>query len=510
MSIVGVVAISCAAVFVFARYEQTVASGREVAQTLQPATEHANVVIESVSELDRSLQVYANTTSPAALQSFNSLYQQATSELDAIQAISSPGLEQARTDAQTVSADLATWRSQVADPVIRSVQAGAAAQARSELSAPQSLALFTKIERSSGELAKNIYGGQLTASQQTGDFIDQLGRALAVSAALAILALALAIFLVIKWVLRPLDRLRRQLRHVARRGHQNDPIIPKGPPEIAAAGSDAELMRRELVSQHDEARAATEGLAQEGPVVTGIRELLKPANPTFNTPAIEIAGSSQPAEGVMGGDWWDAFKLTDGRIATVLTDISGHGTDAAVTALNSKITVSHATKDTNELTHIASNLAECFGDSSFEATQADDRSIRFATSALLAFDPKTYELEWINAGHPAPIVIDSHGVVAQLGQTGPIMSMLGGDWQSQRITLTPGQSVIAWSDGLSESRNHDGKFLDDAGVVAVIDELNQQRATSASKLVPRVLARIRQQTNDWNHDDITLVVIRIH
>ena len=509
-AILGVVIIAIASAGVFLRYQQTVASGQEIRQTLQPAGEHANALAADVSQLDRSLQVYALGARPVALESFNTLLARAVSELDAIEAMPSTDLDQARTDSNRVETNLTAWRTQAADPVIEAVKAGNNAQARQLLIAPKSLALFTAVEASSRELSTNLNQQRRAAIDETSHFIDLLGKALIIAAALAVLSLIGLIYLAIRWFLNPLNQLRRQLRHVARRGHHDDPIIPNGPPEIAAAGSDAELMRRELVSNHDEARAATEGLAQEGPVVTGIRELLAPANPELNLSNLEIAGSTHAAEGVMSGDWWDSFTLSDGRIVTVLTDISGHGSNAAVTALNSKITVSDAIKDTSDLTLIAANLSECFGETSFEAQQADDHDTKFATSALLAFNPENYELEWINAGHPAPVIIDSNGVVRKLDPTGPIMSTLGGNWSSNKATLKPGQTVIAWSDGLSESRDRQGKFLDDEGVTDLVEQLNQQRATSARKLVPLVLSRIRQRATDWDHDDTTLVIIQIH
>lgn len=509
-AVAGVVIIALAAAAILVRYQQTIAAGQEVTQALQPADDHANAVAAHVSELDRALQVYALNSTPATLANFDKAYEQAIAELRAIETSSAPQLAEARSNATGVSNDLVTWHDRVAEPVITASKAGNSVRARELLTAPQYLALFSKVESSSRELSYDLSNQRRTAIDETSEFIQQLGVALVIGAILAVLMFALSIYLVIRWFLNPLNQLRRQLRHVARRGHQNDPIVPSGPPEIAAAGSDAELMRRELVSQQDEARAATEGLAQEGPVVSDLRELLAPAHPEFTTSKWQIAGSSHAAEGVMGGDWWDTFELGDGRIATVLTDVAGHGSEAAITALNSKITVSDAIKDTSDLTKIASHLSECFGDTSFEATQADAHEMRFATSILMAFNPKTCELEWINAGHPAPIVIDSDGLVTKLEQTGPIMSSLGGTWPSKTIVLRPRQSVIAWSDGLSEARDHQGHFIDDEGVAAIVEQLNQQRSTSASKLVLRVLSSVRSQANQWDHDDTTLVIAKVH
>lgn len=508
-AVVGVVVIALASAAILVRYQQTFSAGQEVRQALQPADDHANAAAAEISQLDRALQVYAFDPGRTTLTNFNKIYATTKTEVLAIETTTAPQLDQARENAQAVSDNLAIWRRQVADPVIAATRSGNSAQARTLINAPKSLAMFSALEESSRTLSQDLSKQRHDAVDETANFIQQLGVALVVGAILAILMFALSIYLVIRWFLSPLNQLRRQLRQVARRGHHNDPIIPNGPPEIAAAGSDAELMRRELITQKDEARAATEGLAQEGPVVNDLRELLAPANQEFTTPTWQIAGSSHAAEGVMGGDWWDTFTLNDGRIATVLTDVAGHGSEAAITALNSKITVSDAIKDTSDLATIASYLAECFGDTSFEATQGDDDETRFGTSVLFAFNPSTYELEWINAGHPAPIVIDSDGLVTKLEPTGPIMSALGGNWRANTVTLNPGQSVIAWTDGLSEARDNQGRFIDDDGVATIVEHINQQRMSSASKLVPRVLNSVRSRATNWNHDDTTLVIAQV-
>lgn len=509
MAIVGVLMISGAALFVFIRYEQTVASGREITQVLIPVAGHSNQLTADISELDRSIQVYVATGSPQKLQAFNALYQDAITQTNTIQAHHESEFSEISIQAGRTKKSLETWYSQIAVKAIAATKDGNSTQARTYLTSVGSLALFDEIEKSDSALTQAIHTQWRQASTETDTFVDQLGRTLAVASLFAILAFGLSIFLVIRWFLKPLDQLRRQLRNVARRGHQNDPIIPNGPPEIAAAGSDAELMRRELVSHQDEAQAAVAGLAQEGPVVTEIRELLAPSNHAADSSTLRIAGSSQAAEGVMGGDWWDSFTLRDGRILTVVTDISGHGSDVAITALNSKISIADAVKDTNDIEVIAAYLAECFSDSSFEATQADDRNLRFATSVLMIFDPHTYSLEWINAGHPPPIVIGSTGVIAELDPTGPIMSTLGGTWAYRTLKLAPGHSVVAWSDGLSESRDHQGKFLDDEGVATLVEQLNYDHPISADRLVPLVLNNVRQKTNHWQHDDITLVIMQV-
>src|SRR5512143_1322719 len=86
-------------------------------------------------------------------------------------------------------------------------------------------------------------------------------------------------------------------------------------------------MRRRIVSELEEARAAREALEQRGPVVAGLREQLRPsAAPEL--PGLRLAGALHAAEGVLAGDWYDVLALPAGSLALVIADVSGHGAEA--------------------------------------------------------------------------------------------------------------------------------------------------------------------------------------
>ena len=148
--------------------------------------------------------------------------------------------------------------------------------------------------------------------------------------------------------------------------------------------------------------AARERLARERRAVEVLQEtLIRPGFPTLA--AFDIAARYLPAEddtGEIGGDWYDAFLLPDGRVMLAVGDVSGHGLSSA--RLMAKLR--HATR-----------AYACIGDDlsdlllrldGFLIQFRDD--IQIATLLIARLEPETGKLEFVSAGHPPPLVIGEH------------------------------------------------------------------------------------------------------
>jgi serine phosphatase RsbU (regulator of sigma subunit) len=81
----------------------------------------------------------------------------------------------------------------------------------------------------------------------------------------------------------------------------------------------------------------------------------------------------------------------------------------------------------------------------------------FATACIMIFEPDTRELTWTNAGHPYPVVVPASGTPRLLADThGPPLGVHGGArYQHRSLVLDPGDTVLLYSDGLIERREHD-------------------------------------------------------
>ena len=305
-----------------------------------------------------------------------------------------------------------------------------------------------------------------------------------------------AYLLLRRWVLRPLDHLRRQLRAVTQKGRHHEVIEQSGPPEVYAAGRDAEAMRQALVREEDAARAADEGLAQEGPVVAALRaDLATPTDP--HAARLVVHGRMHAARGVLAGDWWGVVGLDDERTAVLVIDVAGHGELAGLVTQRLRTVLTVALRSGFDPGTVLARGATSF---------LDESDGRFATALLVVLDPHRGELTWANAGHPAGWLLPGGTVGArvELAPTGPLMSGLGGRWTTRTARFVVGDLVLAWSDGLVEAPEG-GAEVPDSELAAVVGGLDPR---DPRPLVEGILAALRQDAADWRRDDVTLVAVR--
>ena len=312
-----------------------------------------------------------------------------------------------------------------------------------------------------------------------------------------LLALVVAAFVLVRrWVLRPLDELRDQLREVAREGHRDQVIVPTGPPELRAVGSDAEAMRRALVVESDAARAAGEGLAQESPVVSAIRAELA-TDPDPVAARLEVHGRVHAAHGVLAGDWWGALPLDGERTALLLLDVAGHGELAGLVLQRLRSVMTVALRSGFDAGTALTRGATSFTDA------ADGR---FATALVAVVDPVGGAVQWANAGHPAGWLLPRGETSGRtrLEPTGPLLSALGGAWVTRTAPLAVDDVLLAWSDGLVEARDADLE-LSDADLAGIVDRIGTREPR---ELVAQLLADLRHGAPEWRRDDVTLLAVR--
>jgi signal transduction histidine kinase/serine phosphatase RsbU (regulator of sigma subunit)/CheY-like chemotaxis protein len=166
-------------------------------------------------------------------------------------------------------------------------------------------------------------------------------------------------------------------------------------------------------------------------------------------PGLEMAARYRPASDAaeVGGDWYDALAIPDGRLVVVVGDVMGHDLDAAVTM--------------GELRHLLRAHAP---ESSGPAELCDTVNRLFRTvvegkqmaTAVVAFiDPQTGDVSVVSAGHPPWLLLDPNGPVhVSLDVPGVPLgaSFLAKECVSSEFNLTPGSTLIFYTDGLIESR----------------------------------------------------------
>lgn len=145
----------------------------------------------------------------------------------------------------------------------------------------------------------------------------------------------------------------------------------------------------------------------------------------------------------LGGDWYDAFVLRDGRIAISIGDIAGHGIEAAVAMLRLRETLRAVTGFVDSNPGLILQMA----DRAFTASHPET----VATAAFAIYDPLTRRLVHARAGHPPPALV-RNGVASFLrGSAGvPLGAQADSAFESEEIALEPGDTLAFYTDGLTE------------------------------------------------------------
>ena len=491
----GAIAIGVIALLVWTAFASANRVGTAVTQRLSPAAQSASDLVVAFDRLDTESRTYVITGDQVSYLAMSAARARAYDDLSAVERDVAPYPELLASAADVQGAATA-WLGSVVDPAVALRQQRPLSRVELVTFLATSTRSYAAVSASTAALDDDVSAARDAASDELGTLARRLATALGLSG-IALLGLVLAAYLLLRrWVLVPLDDLRGQLREVAHDGMHHRVIEPTGPPELYAAGRDAEAMRQALVREEDAARAADEGLAQEGPVVAALRsDLATPTDPA--AARLLVHGRMHAAHGVLAGDWWGVVGLEDERTALLVVDVSGHGELAGLVTQRLRAVLTVSLRSGFDPGTTLSRGATSFVD------QTDGR---FATALVIVLDPRAGRVTWANAGHPAGWVLPGGDASTRLplGQTGPLLSALGGAWTTEQLPLEVGDLVLAWSDGLVEAPE-DGREVPDEALARVVAET---ASADPRTLVDGVLAALRQDSAHWRRDDVTLVAAR--
>jgi sigma-B regulation protein RsbU (phosphoserine phosphatase) len=116
------------------------------------------------------------------------------------------------------------------------------------------------------------------------------------------------------------------------------------------------------------------------------------------------------------------------------------------------------------------------------------------------------EMTYCNAGHNPPMVIGPNGV-KRLDVGGPVVGLLEfAPYDQETVRLEPGDTIVIFSDGVSEALNSNGDEFGDDRLQAVVEPA---RKLPASEIVDRLVAAVREFTRGApQSDDITAMAVR--
>ena len=227
-------------------------------------------------------------------------------------------------------------------------------------------------------------------------------------------------------------------------------------------------------------------------------------------PGWEIAAAFRPARQV-AGDFYDAFPLAGGsRIGLVVADVCDKGVGAALfMALFRSLLRAFSERAFGESTASgdpARLLSTVVATNDYIA-RTHGRSNMFATAFVAVLDPKTGSVAWVNAGHEAPLVLGPARTPAdRLPPTGPALGMMPGMTFAVRETaLAPGETLFAFTDGVTDSKDPSGAFFSEERLLGVVTP----GVASAKALLDAVEAAVTAHAaGSERSDDVTMLAVR--
>ncbi|QGQ20674.1 SpoIIE family protein phosphatase [Cellulomonas sp. JZ18] len=197
------------------------------------------------------------------------------------------------------------------------------------------------------------------------------------------------------------------------------------------------------------------------------------------------------AGGRVGGDWYDALELPDGRIAVVVGDVAGHGVGAAAAMGQLRNALRAYVLRGQEVPEALADL-----DALARRTMPDD----LATLVVAVVDPATGEAVVAGAGHPQPLLVDGLGraALAEVAVDRPV-GVGSGAPRATRVQVDAGGALVLYSDGLVDSRSTSLS----AGIERLVGAFDAGRSGGPVD-IDDVVAACR---DDDSTDDLTLLVL---
>ncbi|MCL8250794.1 SpoIIE family protein phosphatase [Aeromicrobium fastidiosum] len=214
---------------------------------------------------------------------------------------------------------------------------------------------------------------------------------------------------------------------------------------------------------------------------------------------VQVAVRYVPAstEAQVGGDWYDAFALPHGDLAVVIGDVTGHDRDAAAMMAqlrNLTRGVSMTARQTPA--EVLSSL-----EGAVTGLQLDVLATAVVAHLADAADDGAMTFGWSNAGHPPPVLVSPDGVATVLHRKADVLlGLLAAERVDHHVVAPVGSTVVLYTDGLIERRDHD---LDDG-----FAWLEQVLADTQHLDLEQVCELLLAQMPGTVDDDVALLVLR--
>lgn len=223
------------------------------------------------------------------------------------------------------------------------------------------------------------------------------------------------------------------------------------------------------------------------------------APPYTGQEGFRIAASMNPAKAV-GGDFYDFFMVDERRCAFLIADVSGKDVPAALFMMHAKTLL-------RQLLTLGVEAAESMTLANNGLAQNNDEEM-FVTVWLGVLDTKTGKLDYSNGGHNPPLMRRADGSVEWLRERSGFFlgSFEGIEYQGKRLQMNPGDTLLLYTDGVTEAIDLDEKCYGDDRLHDLLASIDPQTPAELVEDIKKDVAAYAGEAEQA--DDITILALR--
>lgn len=274
--------------------------------------------------------------------------------------------------------------------------------------------------------------------------------------------------------------------------------VPRGRDQLAALGHSFNKMAGQL-EQFVQVTKEKERLQSEIAIASEVQTRLFPHQPPAAY-TIEMLGVCHAAR-MVSGDYYDYFTAADGELALALGDVAGKGISAALLMASIQSIMRTQLSDGGGAISPSNTVARLN-----RLLYASTSPEKYATFFFGLYNESTRRLNYTNAGHLPPLLINGDGYTF-LEVTGSVVGAFPSlPYEEQSVPLGPGDLLVAYTDGITEPENAYGE---DFGAARLAEVVMRHRNAEPREIVAKVLEAVRHwDTSTEQADDMTLMIVR--